>query len=176
MLSGRSISRNARMPLEVPSAPASTFGQNQSVGQSAGHESRAASRSTCAPRQLVFGRDRMLHHDEVAVGQIEPRADARRIARTGRSRAPDSRRISAARSIGRTAGDEHRRRILTHANDALGGPVGGDQVQVGELGDGVAHLFVDRPGHLAALNMRDRDVHVGRRPRRSTASRSGPRR
>ena len=49
--------------------------------------------------------------------------------------------------------------IRTHA---LGGRSVDDEVQVRELRDRVAHLLVDRAGDLAALDVRDRDVHVRR--------------
>ena len=42
---------------------------------------------------------------------------------------------------------------------------GRDEVQVGELGDGVPDLLVDRAGDLAALDVGERDVHVGGRDR-----------
>ena len=35
-------------------------------------------------------------------------------------------------------------------------------MNVGQFGNGVSYLFIDRTGDLAALDMDDRNVHVGR--------------
>ena len=53
-------------------------------------------------------------------------------------------------------------RRLAQPDHALARALGRHQVQVRQLGDGVAHLLVDRAGDLAALHVDDRDVHVRR--------------
>ena len=41
----------------------------------------------------------------------------------------------------------------------------GDEMEVRELGDGVTHALVDAAGDVAALDVRDGDVEIGRRHR-----------
>ena len=87
-----------RMPFEVPSEPASTFGQNQSTGSPTSLHG-VERLLDLLPRLLVLGRHRMLHDHEVAARRGRPSGRRRRTSRTDRSRAPAAPRTSAAMSI-----------------------------------------------------------------------------
>jgi hypothetical protein len=50
--------------------------------------------------------------------------------------------------------------IFAELFDALTGEIGRHEMKVGELGHRMPHLLVDRAGHLAALDVHQRDVHV----------------
>jgi hypothetical protein len=111
-------------------------------------------------RLRVLGGHRVLHDHQVAVRQRHRRADAavllERIEPHGGIVEHVAREIDR-----RTAGDVHRRGVFAHPDDAFRRARGRDQVHVGELRHGMAHLLVDRSGDLAALHVRERDVHVG---------------
>ena len=112
-----------------------------------------------------LGRDRVLHDDdEVFVGR-ELRADTaillERIEGIGVAAVPDLRSDVDRRAAGAMDG----LRGLAEANEVLRRELGAREMQVGELGDGVPHLLVDRARDLAALQMGDRDVGVGGRDR-----------
>ena len=62
----------------------------------------------------------------------------------------------------RAAGDMDGVRPLAHAQEKFAGALGRREMNMGELGDGVAHILVDRAGHLAALRVSHRDIHVAR--------------
>ena len=51
-------------------------------------------------------------------------------------------------------------RVLAHGDHAPAAQLGGREVEVGELRDGVADALVDRARDLAALRVGERDVHV----------------
>ena len=53
--------------------------------------------------------------------------------------------------------------MLAHADHIIPCPLGRDEMQIGELGDGMTHLLVDRAGDLASLNMGERHVVVSGR-------------
>ena len=65
----------------------------------------------------------------------------------------------------RAADPEHRVGRLAEPDDPVGRLAARREVDVGELGDGVADALVDRSGDLAAHRVRHRDVHVGGRER-----------
>src|SRR5262249_30973789 len=49
---------------------------------------------------------------------------------------------------------------LAHAGDVFGRALRAREMEVGELGDGVASAFVNRAADFSALNVDDADVHV----------------
>src|SRR5262245_18243731 len=103
----------------------------------------------------------MLHDDEITIRQIrgptDPAIFSRRIEYALGTRRDFRRDINRG-----TAGDMHVGWIFTELLDALTGEIGRDKMKVGELGDRMPYLFVDRAGHLAALDVHKRDVHVRR--------------
>ena len=160
MLGSEWDSRKARMPFEVPSDPASTLGQNQSVGTPIPDD--GVERLLDVPARCVVLRgDGVLEDDDVALGEIGPLADAPVVLEE--RLVVDLRLLQRpARDVdGGAAGVEHAVRALAHANHALGGSLGRDHVEVGELRHRVADLLVDRAGDLAALDVHQRDVQVG---------------
>ena len=71
---------------------------------------------------------------------------------------------------------EHPLRRLAHLDDAVAERLGRDEVQMRQLGDGVAHGVVDRAfGNLAAMDVRDRNAHQRGRGRGRQAFRNGRR-
>jgi len=108
---------------------------------------------------LVLGRDGVLHHHDVALGEIEARADAAVLLH----------RVERELRIGHDLGCEidrgatravHACRVLAHPDHALAGALRRDEVQVRELRDGVANFLVDRSGDFAALDVGECHVHV----------------
>src|SRR5258706_348650 len=116
-------------------------------------------------RLLVLRRHRVLEDDDVSVRERDLLADAavlREWVEVELGRAEHLRREVDRRA----AGDEDGGRVLAHPDEAVRRRPRGREVHVRELRDGVADLLVDRAGHLTALHVRDRDVHVRGRDRR----------
>ena len=107
---------------------------------------------------VALGRHRVLHHHQVGPAHVDRRADAVAIdALAGDVGVHVGRQLDVER-----AGVEHVARILAHqAHPPLGVRIG-HEMQVRQLGDRMAHALVDAAGDVAALDVRDRDVQVGR--------------
>jgi hypothetical protein len=114
------------------------------------------------PCLLVLRRHRVLQDDQVAAVERRPRADAA-VPLEGVEIELGLSEDLVGEIDGRAPGDEHGRRVLAHSDHPFRGAGCGHQVKVGQLGHRVSHLLVDRPGHLAPLHVRHRDVHVGGR-------------
>ena len=106
----------------------------------------------------------MLHDDEIALRQVGARPTPPYFSNGSKSSA----------GLRRHLGGEVDRRAAGHETVSGSSPsrmtrsarqLRRDEVQVRQLGDGVADLLVDRAGDLAALHVDDRNVHVRRRDR-----------
>ncbi len=152
-------SRSVRSILDTASEPASTLGQNQIVGSASCLIASTVSLmwSEVASISVVTGC--CITTSSLATDRASARR--RHNGRTDRSSVARILEHLAGEVDRRAAGVEHAFGVLAHADHVLPRALGRDEMQIGELGDGMAHLLVDRAGDLAALDMGEREVAIG---------------
>ena len=107
---------------------------------------------------VVVRRHRMLNDHQVRLLDVDVVSDAKRVDVLAGDRGAD---VRGQLDVERT-GIEDERRILAHRQDPAVRVLIGHKMDVRELGDRVTDAFVDAAGDVAALDVRDRDVQVGR--------------
>ena len=160
-LSGCSRSRKTRMPFDVPSEPASTFGQNHSTGSPTSlHRVERLVHLLRAPPRTRSSPDAASRRDSPST---DPRCGPTPPYFSNGSKSSAGLRRDLRGDVDRrAAGEDDRVRVLAQPDHALARQLRRHEVQVRQLRDRVADLLVDRAGDLAALHVDDRDVHVGR--------------
>jgi len=102
----------------------------------------------------------VLHHDDIVLLWVDRPGPYPAVARVGIEIEVIA-VIDAGREVNRrAAGDEHPIRALPHLDHTFCCILTGNQVNIGELGVGMADFLVDGASHFTALHMGERNIHI----------------